>query len=254
MSQITSKKSTKKSTSANPKVAASIVHKPFSTGKINIFNPPKSNPNGELMPSKLFLNATLETSEQPEEILTPQPKQWFDLFINPWGISAIALLLLANIFSVIFIWRNSLQISSQEAVESAQIDVGNYDLAAKEFVPLNLNTLSTLSRPSGIAKENEVTTDKIEVEIPPALLPLNIDNPRTSFDTEYNYILTEYTGDRSLALVKQKVNSVSLVNLPQGLFIYLGAFTQNSTAIEFLEQLKAVGISAYIYPFEPNNN
>ncbi|MGF1542736.1 MAG: hypothetical protein ACFCU5_20235 [Pleurocapsa sp.] len=250
MSQITSNRSTKKSTPTNHKVASSIVHKPFATGKINIFNPPKSNPNGELTPSKLVLNATLEDPQQTEELLTPQPKQWLNVFINPWGISAIALLLLANIFSGILIWRNSLERSSQETLESTKIDVGSYDLAAREFVTLNLNTLSTLSHLADIVGEDAVKMKKMAVEIPPALLPLNLDNSLSSLDTQYHYILTEYTGDRDLAAVKQKVNSVSLVNLPQGLFIYLGAFTQKSTAIEFLEELKTVGITAYIYPFE----
>ena len=251
MSQTTSSKLANKSTSSNPKVSSSIVHKPFSTGKINIFHPPKSSPNGEMMPSKLVVNATLEASEESEKLpTTPQSQNWLNLFLNPWSISAIAVLLLANIFSGILIWHNSLNTSSQDALESSQIDVGNYDLAAQEFIPLNLNTLSTLSSSTSILTDDEAESEAIQAEIPPALLPLNIHNSFTSIDNEYHYILTEYTGDRSLELVKHKVNSISLVNLPQGVFIYMGAFTQKSAAVEFLAKLKAVGINAYIYPLD----
>jgi hypothetical protein len=255
MSKINANKSTKKSTSTNPQVASSIVHKPFSTGKINIFNPPKSNPNGESISSKLVVNTTLEDSQQIEAILTTsQPKQWFNLFINPWVISAGVIFLLANIFSSIFIWHNYSQSSEREASESTQIEAGNYDLAAKEFAPLNLNTLSTISDFSNVVKEDTSKPDKIKVEIPPALLPLKLGDSLNNLDTQYHYILTEYQGDRSLASVKQKVDNISLVNLPQGLFIYLGAFTEKSKAIEFVEQLKTAKINAYIYPFESNNN
>ena len=251
MSKTTSSKLAKKSTSTNKKVASSIVHKPFSTGTINIFHPPKSNPNGEMISSKLVVNATLEESGVSEQLLTiPQSKHWFNLFLNPWGISAIAVLLLANVFSGVLIWRNSLQLSSNLEVEPQGTDVGNYNLAAQEFVPLNLNTLSTLSSSAAIVTDDEVESEAMQVEIPPALLPLNINNSLASLDTQYHYILTEYTGDRSLELVRQKVNSISLVNLPQGVFIYMGGFTQKTAAVEFLAQLKAAGINAYIYPFK----
>ena len=251
MSQTTSNKLTKQSVSSNSKVSSSIVHKPFSTGKINIFHPPKSRPNGEMMPSKLVVNATLETSEGSEQLATlTQSQNWLNLFLNPWGISAVSILLLTNIFSGILIWHNSLKITSQQDLKSTQINVGDYDLAAREFVPLNLNTLSTLSNPNSLLTDDAVESEAMQAEIPPALLPFKINDSFTSIDNEYHYILTEYTGDRSLELVKQKVNNISLVNLPQGLFIYLGAFTEKSAALKFLEQLEATGINAYIYPLD----
>ncbi|MEL6461355.1 MAG: hypothetical protein AAFQ91_24515, partial [Cyanobacteria bacterium J06621_15] len=72
----------------------------------------------------------------------------------------------------------------------------------------------------------------------------------TARDAEYHYVLTEYSGDRSLALARQKASQVSLVNFPQGVFIYLGAFKEREQAEQFIVQLKQENFAAQIYPFQ----
>lgn len=245
MSQSTSKKSGKRSTS-NQKIASSIVHKPFSTGKINIFNPPRSNPNGEHLPAKLIVNAVLEKPEPiPEKPEIPEktPKNWFNNLLNPWTISAIAILLSANFISGWFIWQRSPKFQAAVNPVPEPATIGNSNLAQREFIPLNLSTLSTIKTAIDTAQDVE-ESEKITPDAPihPAFMP-------SSFNSKYHYVLTEYTGDRSLKLARQKVSSVSLVNFPQGVFIYLGAFSEKTQANAFINQLKQEGIDAYVYPF-----
>ena len=85
--------------------------------------------------------------------------------------------------------------------------------------------------------------------ISPALAPINNTVALSSVNSPYFYILSEYTGDRSLVLAQQKVKQVSLVNFPEGVFIYLGAFTSREQANKFISQLKTEEFIAHVYPF-----
>ena len=243
--------------SINPHLKSSIVHKPFATGKINIFNPHRSKSNGELSPPKLFLNAKLEDKIQQQEV-APQSdsdyseveyreRNWLDSLLSPWGITAIAIILFANLVSGAVIWRNTQTAVNVDDDESPVSTLGNANLAAEEFMPLNLSTLSTLKTVEDLPVED---SKPALTPITPALAPLNNVTALSSINPQYYYVLTEYTGDRSLALARQKVKQVSLVNFPQGVFIYLGAFTDKEQADEFVSQLKQENFSAYIYPLD----
>ncbi|MEM7756729.1 MAG: hypothetical protein AAF298_01160, partial [Cyanobacteria bacterium P01_A01_bin.40] len=122
-------------------------------------------------------------------------------------------------------------------------DYANLDSA--EFVPLNLSTLSILD-----TSEDTVSGKATILEpISPALAPINNTMALSAINSPYYYVLSEYTGDHSLALARQKVKQVSLVNFPQGVFIYLGAFTEREQAEKFVLQLKQENFTAQIYPF-----
>lgn len=242
---------------ANPSVSSSIIHKPFATGTINIFNPyrPKSNQSSTPEnPPKLFLNAQLEPATESEPESTPQPepeefsyqqRNWLDSLINPWSISAIAIILLANLISGAVIWRNQ-HLAKIKQEEPPLTTLGGADLAAAEFVTLNLSTLSILE-----PAEVTVTDASPKLEpITPALAPINNALALTAFNSPYHYVLSEYTGERSLALAQQQVQQVSLVNFPQGVFIYLGAFKEREQAEQFVAQLEQENFAAQIYPFE----
>jgi len=110
-------------------------------------------------------------------------------------------------------------------------------------MPLNLSTLSMLDIPE------EAQDAPVITPISPALAPINNAIALSSINSPYYYILTEYTGDRSLALARQKVKQVSLVNLTSGVFIYLGAFTDKEQAEEFIAFLQQENLTAQIYPF-----
>lgn len=241
----------------NSNLDYSIVHKPFATGTINIFNPyrnksDKSNqsPN-QLRAPKLFLNAELE---QPDELeseirsefeqaeFTYQEPNWLDNLLNPWSVTAIAIIFLANLISGAVIWRNY-RIGNQTPTEKPVTVLGSTNLATEEFMPLNLSTLSIIDTAEDIVAENPLIKP-----ISPALAPINQGVYATT-NSSYYYILADYTGDRSLALARQKVKQVSLVNLSQGVFIYLGAFTKQEQAQEFISQLKQENFMAHIYPF-----
>ena len=254
MSTKNSSNSEKKS-KTNSQLKSSIVHKPFATGTINIFNPyrNKSNKsNNQLSAPKLFLNAELEKPDELESELISDTEQeefayqetnWVDNLLNPWSISAIAVIFLVNLISGAVIWRNH-RLANNTQTEEHLTTLGSANLATGEFIPLNLSTLSVLDTAEDMVDETLVIKP-----ISPALAPINNTVALSSINSPYYYILAEYTGDRSLALARQKVNQVSLVNLNQGVFIYLGAFKEQSQAKEFISQLRQENFAAQIYPF-----
>ena len=247
-----------KKSKTNSHVKSSIVHKPFATGTINIFNPYRSKSNksnkahksnSQLSEPKLFLNAQLENPDELESEIEPTEfedgeQNWLDNLLNPWSISAIAVIFFANLISGAVIWRNYRVGNNTEAIEPITT-LGSANLATEEFVPLNLSTLSRLDTAEDIVAEESPVIEPIS----PALAPINNAVALSSANSPYYYILAEYTGDRSLALARQKVKQVSLVNLTQGVFIYLGAFTDFEQAEEFVSQLKQENFAAQIYPF-----
>lgn len=237
----------------NANLKNTLVHKPFATGTINFFKPHRDKSNRsdeESSAPKLFLNAQLEDLEKPktkppsksESAKSEYRARWSDSLFTPWGYVAIAMLLLTNLVSGTMIWHKTRTGSQSIPVVS---NTGKVDLASDEFVPLNLSTLSAIETTEDIIEESEI----IATPISPALAPLN-NLALSSTNSEYYYILTEYTGDRSLSLARQKVGQVSLVNFPQGVFIYLGAFTNKEQADQFVFQLKQENFTAQIYPFD----
>ena len=221
-----------------------LVHQPFPEREINIFNPPKKNPNGYLSPAKLYLNDI-------EEELTPSSTAKIkgqNVLPNPWVISSLVIVLIANLVSGAFIFLHR-----QDAIEAAKAESSKSlstepNLAAKEFIELNLSTLSTISSPEPAKKESK--SAKSITEAHAGYIPTYAAHPLLSKSKNYYYILTEYAGDRSLELAKAQVKQVSLVNFPQGIFIYMGAFEQKSQAEEFVASLQEEGMYAYIYPFD----
>ena len=239
--------------SINARLKSSIVHKPFATGTINIFNPhrPKGNKNSKaesrLTAPKLYLDAQLEESERAISVRDSESEEvvyhdahWFDRLLNPWSISAIAIIFLTNLISGAVIWRNYRLAINKEPIEAVST-LGGANLAHEEFMPLNLNILSRLPT---AREESEPTL--IE-PINPALAPINL--AQSTLEPEYHYVLAEYAGDASLALARQQVKQVSLVNLPQGVFIYLGAYKERELADRFVEHLEE-NFAARIYPFD----
>ncbi|MEM7592423.1 MAG: hypothetical protein AAF383_13025 [Cyanobacteria bacterium P01_A01_bin.83] len=241
---------------ANPNLNSSLVHKPFATGTINIFNPYRHKSNqasNQPNQHQLFLNAQLEDSTESTNQSIPEPEpteftyqeqNWVKAVYNPWSISAIAIILLANLISGAVIWRNYRLANSQQNIKPLAI-VGSANLTTAEFIPLNLSTLSLLD-----TAEDTVQKATVIEPISPALAPINDTAALSSINSPYYYILREYTGDRDLALARQKVKQVSLVNFPQGVFIYLGAFTEREQAEQFISDLKQENFAAQIYPFD----
>ena len=245
---------------ANPNVKSSIVHKPFATGTINIFNPYRNKGQNKSTQPKLFLDAELEQDSEsspgklslesldsnlePEEI-EYRERNWLDNWLNPWSISAIAVLMAINLISAGFIWRNTRNATILDDLEESSLArVGKDSFAEQEFMPLNLSTLGSIDMAED--EESEAVADV--TPIPPALAPLNNIGSLSSFNTPYHYILTEYTGERSLSRARAKVKQVSLVNFPQGIFVYMGAFKERAAADKFITQLKQENFLAHTYP------
>ena len=231
---------------ANPNLKSSIVHKPFATGTVNICNPHRQQPKNRQNASKLTLNeleleAVIASDLASAKIEAQERHSWLDVLLNPWSISAIAFAIFANLISGAIIWRNHRSIAETEV--KSELALGSADLAAEEFMPLTLGTLSIVEPTEDVVKEPAIAP------IAPALAPLN-NTAVSALDPEYYYILSEYSGDRSITLARQQVKQVSLVNFPEGVFIYLGAFKERDRATEFISQLAEENFTAQIYPFD----
>ena len=289
------------------KKRSSIVHKPFTKGQVNLFHPPKKNPNGHLASATLWdedmtkKSLKIEEKELPElpedtssirshdfldlkknhaielweeEVLEdlpeasreelPKPQKYFvstkpHQFFNTWKISAISLIILGNLIAstAIFIHKQKEQAIANTVETSPQVSTsGKTDLTAQEFVKLDLNNLKNIPSPSkqkaknAVEKAPDKAPENLPLAIPPTNLPQDIVLPQANKSSQYYYILTEYTGDRSLETAQAKVPNVSLVNFPQGVFIYMGAFAEKEPARNFIKHLKESGLEGYIYPFE----
>lgn len=238
----------------NARLRSSIVHKPFATGTINIFNPHRSKgkqdkkADSRLATPKLYLNAKLEsndleTSEVAEkfaEIGDREPNS-IDRWLNPWSVSAIAIIIFANLVSGAVIWRNY-RLTDKIDLDPEVATLGSANLADEEFMPLNLSTLSRLKT------VQDTEQSSIIEPISPALAP--IDLGQSTSNPAYHYVLTEYKGDKSLTLAREKATQVSLVNLPQGIFIYLGAYKERDLADAFVAHLKENDLAAQVYPLQ----
>lgn len=229
-----------------PKKQSSLIHQPFPDHEINLFNPPKRNPNGYLSPARLYLNSI---SEEPVISESENGKRQNNL-LNPWIISSVIILLLAHVVSgtVVLLHRQEAEETAKALSAQPEHLLKGPNLTAKEFIELNLNTLSDISFPESETQKSKA--DKSITEAHTGYIPTYAAHPLLANNKDYYYILAEYGGDRSLELAKAQVQQVSLINLTQGMFIYMGAFEQKSEAEKFIASLQTEGIYAYIYPFD----
>lgn len=253
------------------KKKSTIVHKPFLTGQINIFNPPKANPNGRLASAKLL---TKDRKKRPNNFFWEQVNSQTEDDLSSWQLDnpsselinfplrktsliAIAIIIIANILSAIFIFNQKFPqaIPDQASIKlSNSSEVGKIDLSAQEFMELKASNLSsvpqaTTSQNLSLDSPSKTAPEKPEpLAIPPLNLQQNTNLAPPQIAAPYYYILGEYTGDRSLTLAREKFPHVSLVTLPEGVFIYMGAFRQKELAQTYIAQLKQEGLYAYIYP------
>ncbi|WP_036482511.1 hypothetical protein [Myxosarcina sp. GI1] len=221
-----------------------IVHKPFATGEINIFRPFKGKIDRRREITTPITDG-LETATT-DTLISSQLK-WQNRIFNVWSLGAIAIVLLTNAIAIGTIkMRNAQQAAAP--VKTQRPTIGHRDLTANEFMPLDLSTLSNLpsaEKPQA-NEESELVPQSL---IPPAFVPFN-NNTFLARSDRYHYVLTEYAGDRSLEFVREKLTNISLVHLPEGMFVYLGAFVEREPANNFILKLRQEGIEAKIYPFE----
>lgn len=260
----------RQSRSSKEKKQSNLVHKPFFKGRLNFFHPPQKNPNGHLASAKLLnedicvarenvedkdledldaLNNLNSYSVKNTEIKTNR-------FFNGWKIATVLLIVIGNLTAAITMsaWQRKTE-SVTNTLDSQELTVaGKSDLTSKEFVSLDFHNLKNIPavtvKEESKPKSEKASSENLPLAIPPTNLPQDILLPKVKDNSQYYYILTEYTGDRSLAMAKTKVPNVSLINFPQGVFIYMGAFAQKESARQFIQQLKELGLEGYIYPFE----
>lgn len=227
----------------------SLVHEPFSNGQTH-FHPPKKNPNGHMASAKLLPQDKIDCVVAEESELATEVNRFF----TPWKITAVSIIIITNSIAAtaISLQKDRLTVAT-DTVEETYI-AGKTDLARREFIELNLNNLKNITpvteTQNTVREDRETLPNNTPLAIPPTNLPQNLKLPQVRENTQYYYILSEYRGDRSLELAKTKVPHVSLIDFPQGVFIYMGAFAQKEPAREFVKQLKKIGLEGYVYPVE----
>jgi hypothetical protein len=270
------------SQSNTEKKSSSIVHKPFLKGQVNFFNPPKKNPNGHLASAQLWNNNELKPRDNSEdlfeleELAEPvveairedrelpdfEPKNsniQLKPFLTSWKLSAIFIVILGNLIAttIIFMHKQKIELATSPVAKNSEIiEAGQTNLAEREFIKLQLNNLKNIdispteTKLTGLMSSQKQPHHTLPLAIPPTNLPQDLIFPQVKKNSQYYYILSEYTGDRSLEIAKTKVPNVSLMNFSQGIFIYMGAFPQKEPAEKFIKQLQELGLESYIYPFE----
>ena len=250
----------RKSQTSTAQKQSNLVHKPFKAGQVNLFHPPRKNPNGHLASSQLWHNHT--SKKQTSLSSTSSTKNQdttLHRFFNTWKLTAISLIIFSNLVAAtaILIYKKQARLQAVvEANQQATYAAGKTNLAAQEFVELNLNSLKNIAVSNKVNLANtdlsthNQSSNSLPLAIPPQNLPPDMVLPQAAATTKYYYILAQYTGDRSLAQAKTQVPHVSLVNFPQGMFIYMGAFTEKDLAHNFVKQLQEFDLEAYVYPFE----
>ncbi|MDJ0743895.1 MAG: hypothetical protein QNJ32_11090 [Xenococcaceae cyanobacterium MO_167.B27] len=230
-----------------------LVSKPWEKGTVNLFNPPKRDPNGRLASSRLYSKDISLQSKVSSQKYQENNREFF----NCWRISAIAIILLTNTISTFVILTNKLHTPSvtQKPETTPKIIAGKTNLAAQEFITPNLNSLSHISVTSqgnNIVEQDINSEVPVPLAIPPTNLPSQAITSSHNTNTSYYYVLTEYTGEESLHLAQQQVKNVSLLNFPQGVFIYMGAFSEKNLAEQFIDNIQEKGLQGYIYPSDSN--
>lgn len=264
------------SSSSQEKKRFSIVHKPFEQGNVNLFNPPKKNPNGHVASARIWDDELPDGSGSelvdnlediwdddivdPEDFLEEQvdtdtkPPKKFPSFLNSWRIAAVAIVILGNISAVSILKWHKHKIATALANPSNNAPAyisGQTNLAKQEFQELDLQSLKNIeSQSKDIIKSKETDSASLPLAIPPTNIPKDVIFSQSQAAKKYYYILADYTGEKSLELAKSKVPNVSLVNFPQGVFIYMGAFVKKASAQEFINSLKESGLESRIYPAE----
>ena len=256
------------STSSQEKKRFSIVHKPFEQGNVNLFNPPKKNPNGHVASARILDDelpdsSSSEKADNLDDVGNPEDS--FDQqienltkkspsFLNSWKIAAAAIVILGNVSTVsILMWHKNKTANAFTANANNTSDYisGTTNLAKQEFQNLNLQSLKNIeSQSKDFVAEQETDQASLPLAIPPSNIPKDVIFSQSQETKKYYYILADYAGENSLNLAKSRVPNVSLVNFPQGVFIYMGAFLKKESANQFINSLKESGLESRIYPAE----
>ncbi|MBE9076677.1 hypothetical protein IQ241_05090 [Romeria aff. gracilis LEGE 07310] len=124
------------------------------------------------------------------------------------------------------------------------------DLSAREFVNLDLESLSTLNpRP---ASSSSYRPRPGATASEPALPPLPTGNPLpepapTPVEGNNYYVTLEFTGEQGLFDARQYISEAFVRNFSDGNRIQLGAFENQVSAQQWAEQLQQSGLSAQVY-------
>ncbi len=129
--------------------------------------------------------------------------------------------------------------------------------SAPDPAPASAVPRSSVSRPASAAAPSQPTTNPSAAASPsPAVAPAPAPAPAPSrvaaassgnSSSNYYYVVTNYTGDRSLTQAREAVSGAYVRNFPEGARVQLGAFSEAGRAEELANQLRQQGISAEIY-------
>jgi|GEM_PF-6498313 len=212
-------------------------------------------------------------NQKKTKFTQPNTRDFEQEKISIWGISSIVLILITS--GVILSYTGLLKVWTQpagveekkqsEAQENGQskIELGKVsNLEPSSGVSIDI-PVETPSPPQPEPKNTTETTEVgqgntglVKVLLPPSLRTLPNVNEEvakripeeipTQAD-KYYYVLTEYTGDRSLEQAQRVVSNAYIGKFPQGIRIHLGAFAEIEQANTLIEEVKQQGIVAFLY-------
>ena len=221
-----------------------------------VYPPPAPTPTVDNLASSEQLLRSLAESEAQ---IPPKERRIAANLLTPLGVGLMLLLLLSGATfgymamnqasrSYLESHRNrrtptpaDRESNSAKSTASPPIPNGP-NLAADEFVDLNLNNLSTLkTSPSQSAAIPRLDGKQRPQDLAPTLL-----TPAQKQDDVY-YVMTDYFGDRSLAQARKIAADAYVLKLPEGNRIQIAAFLKESEAQEFVKKVQQQGIAAWVY-------
>ncbi|MGC1307643.1 MAG: SPOR domain-containing protein [Phormidesmis sp.] len=145
-------------------------------------------------------------------------------------------------------------ISVATAPEST-FDPPGPDLSAREFIDLEIDNLSSLTMPQGTIDPAIAPPTAPTAPASATLLPPIANSPSEQIETQAvvipagsNYYVTvPFASEQSVLNIRQTVAEAFVRQFADGNRVQLAAFDQPEAAQQFIEELKAQGITAQIY-------
>ncbi len=244
--------------------------KPANILSASLICPPLRRANSSSADDYLESSARLLETPGVDETLIPTSAPLLPGGLTPLSITSMLMFLVASALvgsAFVSPWvleQLSFHQNQPNATTSGQLEkrppIGYPNLAGDEFVDLDLASLTTLKPSPGSERVGDKlippTPNLIHHQEPtptPPLAPVGAGNlteallPPASGDNFY-YVLTVYTGSRSLESAKAIVPDAYIRQLATEKWIQMGAFKTRADATLFVAQLKEKGIFASVYP------
>lgn len=215
------------------------------------------NPEDYLASSEALLR-----NVRPNDQTLTQPN-WRTVLLSPRSLVP-GLALLGSLFCIYLLVKPDLTPSVQVAIPpipppvpspSPSPSLQQPDLAAKEFLPMNMGNLSRLQPTTSPAASPQVAPGTATTRPSPSPTSVASSPPPVALKSlpgapvgndEYFYVVTDYTGPAALEQAQKVFPDAYVVNFKEGARIQFAAFEDNPSAQNLVLSLKRQGIVAKV--------